>query len=223
MTSPRVVQARPALRAGDRHLVRAGPGRAERAGLAPLRHLHRGDRRGARGRVPAAHVDDAGRSRGGPHGHDRPGEGVQRLCQRERAAGGDRLHRRAGGRQVRPGAAHQPLHGGPVRPLVARPGLQHRAHRRGDRAGIPEQHRARRRPLPGRAVGGPGVRFAARRSRGPAARRLPDVLRDGGPGRLVRAVDDGHVGQSDRHPDREGVRARDRLRQAGSSRPRCPR
>ena len=50
----------------------------------------------------------------------------------------------------------------------------------------------------------PGIRVAARRPRGPAARRLPDVLRDGEPRRLVRALDDGHVGQPDRHADRRG-------------------
>ena len=41
--------------------------------------------------------------------------------------------------------------------LVARSRLQHRAHRRGDRAGVPQQHGARRRALSDRAV---------RRSRG---------------------------------------------------------
>ena len=121
------------------------------------------------------------------------------------------------------GPAHQPVHGEPVRPLVAGARLQHRAHGRGDRAGVSEQHRARRRALSGRAVGGAGRRFAARRSRGPPARRLPDVLRDGEPRRLVRPLDDGHVGQSDRHPG--GARSSDwrSASASGSSRPRCRR
>ena len=58
---------------------------------------------------------------------------------------------------------------------------------------------------------------------GPPARRLSDVLRHGEPRRLVRAVDDGHVGQSDRRPDRARVRAGDRLRQVARRRPRCRR
>ena len=49
--------------------------------------------------------------------------------------------------------------------------------------------------------------------RGSTARRLPDVLRDGEPGRLVGPLDDRDVGQSDRHPGRAGVRADDRVRE----------
>ena len=52
------------------------------------------------------------------------------------------IDRRAGRGEVGPRQAHQPLHGQPLRRLVARPRLQHRAHRRGDRAGLPEQHGA---------------------------------------------------------------------------------
>ena len=55
---------------------------------------------------------------------------------------------------------------------------------------------------PGRAVGGAGIRLAPD---DPEGRRLGGYLMfcgDGEPRRLVRAVDDGHVGQSDRHPGR---------------------
>ena len=214
MIEPRPArQARTALRAGARHLVRAGSGGAHRTGLAPVRDLRRVDRRGAGGRVPAPHVHDAG---GGGRGDDRhalAGEGLRRLRQRERAAGGDRLSRRAGGREIGSRPAHQPVHGQPLRPVVAGARIQHRAHGRRDRAGVPEQHRARRRAVPDRAVGGAGIRLAARRPRGPPAGRLPDVLRDGEPRGLVRALDDGHVRQPDRHPDRAGVRTGNRLRQ----------
>ena len=60
-------------------------------------------------------------------------------------------------------------------------------------------------------VQGSGLR--ARRPRGPAARRLPHVLRDGEPRGLLRPLDDGHLCQSDRRADRAEVRGRDRLRQ----------
>ena len=50
-------------------------------------------------------------------------------------------------------------------------------------------------------------------SRRTAARRLPDVLRDGEPRRLFRALDDGHFRQPDRRADRAESRARDRVRE----------
>ncbi len=67
---------------------------------------------------------------------------------------------------------------------------------------VPEQHCARRRALPDRAVGGAGLGLPARRSRG---RRLGGYLMfcgDGEPGGVVGAVDDGDVGQPDRHAGR---------------------
>ena len=206
-----------------RPLADAGSGGTHRAGLAPVRRVRRGHRVGAGGRVSAAHVDDARRRGGSAHRHDLAGAGVRRLRQRERAAGRDRVPRRAGGRQVRTGTSDQPVHGEPFRPLVARARLQHRADRRGDRAGVSEQHGARRRPLSGRAVRGARRGLAARRSGGSTAGRLSDVLRDGEPRRLLRAVDDRHVGQSDRPADRAGFRARHRLRQVAASRRRCRR
>ena len=48
-------------------------------------------------------------------------------------------------------------------------GLQHLPGRRRDRAGVPEQHRALRRPLPARALGGRGGGRAARATRAGAA------------------------------------------------------
>ena len=75
----------------------------------------------------------------------------------------------------------------------ARSRLQPRAHRRGHRAGVPQQHGARRRALPDRAVRRQGSGLRARQPRGAAARRLPHVLRDGEPRGLLRPLDDGHL------------------------------
>jgi Sodium:sulfate symporter transmembrane region len=59
----------------------------------------------------------------------------------------------------------------------------------------------------------PRARARARRPRRPAAGRLPHVLRDGEPRGLLRALDDGHLGQPDRRADRAEGRARDRVRE----------
>ena len=206
-------QARGAFRVRARHLVLPGSGRTHGARLAPVRRLRRGHRLGADQRVPAAHGLDAGRRRHRPDRDDQAGAGLLGLRQFERAAGGDRVHRRAGGGEVGPGQARQPLHGQPLRRLVARPRLQHRAHRRGHRAGLPEQHGARRRAVPDRALRRQGGGLGARGSREPAPGRLPHVLLDGGPRGLLRAVDDGHLRQPDRRADRPAGRARDRLRE----------
>jgi len=66
-----------------------------------------------------------------------------------------------------------PLHGQPVSATRRWAGLQHRAHRCGDRAGVSFQHRARRRPVSGRAVGGDRVRVA---TDDPEGRRLGGYL-----------------------------------------------
>ena len=58
---------------------------------------------------------------------------------------------------------------------------------------------------------------------GAPARRLPDVLRHGEPRGVVGAVDDGDVGQSDRHPGGEGVRAARSASASGCSSPACRR
>ena len=84
------------------------------------------------------------------------------------------------------GPADQPVHGEPVRRLCAGSRLQHRADRRGHRAGVSQQHGARRRALPDRAFRGQGSGLRTRRSRGTATRRLPDVLRDGRASRSLR-------------------------------------
>ena len=60
----------------------------------------------------------------------------------------------------------------------------------------------------------------------PQGRRLGGYLMfcaHGEPGRLVGALDDGHVGQPHRHPGGAGVRRRDRLRQVAASPRRCRR
>ena len=156
-------EARDAFRGRARHLVLPRSGRAHGARLAPVRRLRRGHRVGADRRLPAAHGLDAGRGRHRPDRDDQAGAGLLGLRQLERAAGGDRLHRRAGRGEVGPRQARQPLHGQPLRRLVARPRLQHRAHRRGHRAGLPEQHGARRRALPDRALRRQGGGLEARR------------------------------------------------------------
>ena len=201
-----------ALRDRDRHLVLPGSGRAHGAGVAPVRGLRRGHRVGADRRVPAAHGLDARRGRRRSHRDDHAGAGLLGFRQFERAARGGRVHRRAGGGEVGSRPAHQPLHGEPLRRLLARPRLQHRADRRGHRAGVPQQHGARRRALPDRAVRGQGGGLQARGPRRTAARRLPHVLRDGEPRGLFRPLDDGHLVQPDRRADRAESRARDRLR-----------
>ena len=181
--------------------------------LASLRHIHRRHRIGPGRSFSAPHLNDAGGGRGGSHRHAVTRAGVRRLRQRERAAGSDRVPRRPGDRQIGPRTAHQPIHGESIRPLAARHRLQHRAHGCADRSSVSEQHGARRRPLPRRAVGRAGIRLAPRRSAGTAARRISHVLRHGEPRGLVGALDDGDLGEPDRHPDRAALRDRHRVRQ----------
>ena len=205
--------AAPAVRHRHRHLARAGAGGPHRAGVAPVRDLRRLHRGRAGRRVPAADVDHARRRGGRADRHHPGGEGLRRLREPQRAAGRHRVPGRAGGREVGARAPHQPVHGRPLRRLVARTGVQHRADRRRHRAGFPQQHGARRGAVPDRAVRRAGIGVATGRPGGTAARRLPDVLRHGEPRRVVGAVDDGDVGESDRAAGRQGVRHRDRLRQ----------
>ena len=224
MTQTRIEsQAGGALRDRARNLVLPGPGRTHRSGVAPVRGLRRGHRVGAYRRVPAAHGLDARRGRHRSHRDDHAGTGVLGFRQFERAARGDRIHRRAGRGEVGSRPADQPLHGEPLRRLLARSRLQHRADRRGHRAGLPQQHGARRRALPDRAVRGQGGGLQARGSRRTPARRLPHVLRDGEPRGLFRALDDGHLLPT-RSPCRSRRKPGSRSTSAsGSSPPRCRR
>ena len=162
-------EARGALRDRDRHLVRPGSGRSHGSGVAPVRGLRRGHRVGAARRVSAPHGLDARRGHRRSHRDDHTGAGVFGFRQFERAARGGRVHRRAGGGEVGARPTDQPLHGEPLRRLLARSRLQHRADRRGHRAGVSQQHGARRRALPDRAVRGQG-----------SGLRSPTIPRDAG-------------------------------------------
>ena len=142
-----------AVRAGDRHLADARSGWVDRASLAPVRRVRIGDRVGADRLISAADLHAARGRGGGPDRHGLAGEGLRGLCQRQRAAGRDCVPGRARRREVGTGPAHQPVHGEPVRPIVARTCLQHRHHGRAHCAGVSEQHRARRRAVSDRAVG----------------------------------------------------------------------
>ena len=180
--------------------------------MASVRGVCGGDLVGACWRLFAPHgLDDRGRRRRA-HRDDHAGTGLLGFCEFERVASRDRIHRRAGRGEIRSRPAHQPLHGEPLRRILARSRLQHRADRRGYRAGIPQQHGTRWRALPHRAVRVERGGFQSRRPRGAAARRLSDVLRDGEPRRVFRALDDGHLRQPRRLADRAEIRARDRLR-----------
>src|SRR5689334_25342680 len=56
-----------------------------------------------------------------------------------------------------------------------------------------------------------GIGLPTRRSRGSPFGRIPNVLRYGEPGRLVRFVDDGYLGKSHCDPGSQGVRLRSRI------------
>jgi DASS family divalent anion:Na+ symporter len=96
------------------------------------------------------------------------------------------------------GTTDQPARGDRFRQIDPRPGLQHLHHRRPDRSRLSEQHGARRRALPDHSVACPEQRLASRGREQAPPGRLPDVLRHGQPQRLVGAVADRHLGQSDR-------------------------
>ena len=94
-----------------------------------------------------------------------------------------------------------------LRAVDARPRLQHLPGRRRDRAGLPEQHRPLRRPLPARPLARRGGGGEAGRRGPPAPRQLPDVLGHREPHRLVGALVHGD--------GREPARGRDRARRYG--------
>ena len=151
----RLVKQVLSVRPGARHLVHADTGGADERGLASVRHLRGGDLLGHSERIPAP---DGLAARGGgtrayPHG--RPRQGLRRLRQRERAPRRGRLPRRQRGREVGARTAHQPACGERIRAIHARAGLQHLSHRCLDRAGVSEQHGARRRALPDHPFPGP--------------------------------------------------------------------
>ena len=198
---------------GTRHLAHAHPRGADPRSLAPLRHLRRRHLRRHRECLPAADLGLAGRRHRGAEQHARPGQGLRRFCQPQRAAGRGGLPRRAGRGQVRAGPAHQPEGRVAVRQVHAGPGLQHLHHRRADRPRLPEQHRARRRALPDHPGTGPEQRLGARGRGQTAPRRLPDVLRHGQPGHFLGAVAHRHVGEPDRRLAGGRARAEGRFRQ----------
>ncbi len=167
--TPLAPEARAAIRARDRHLVYPGAGRPDRERVAPVRGVHRSHRLRARQRVSAADGLDDRRSDRRPHRDDHARTGILGFRQCERPARGRRVHRRAGRGEVGARPADQPLVGEPVRWLTPWPRLQHRDHRRGHRTGISQQHGARRRAVPDRAVRGHGSRL-----------RRPTTPRDGG-------------------------------------------
>ena len=195
------------------------PRGADRAGLAPLRDLRRGHL--SPSSWPPFRCLTAAMLAAGAAvltGHDRARQGLRRLRQRQRAPRGRGVSRRQQRREVRTRAPHQLPGGERVRAIDARAGLQHLPHRRGHRAGLPEQHRPERRALSDRPLARPGRGLEAGRREHAAGRRLSHVLRHGEPRRLLGALDDGHVGEPDRRRDRAPVRPEDQLRLVASRR-----
>ena len=118
---------------------------------------------------------------------------------------------RAGRGEVRSRRAGRPRARRRLRPIDARTVVQHLSRRRGDRAGVSEQHRAVGRPLPSCGFARRGGRREARRSVAAPARKFPDVLGHCQPGAVIGVVADRHGGQSAWQRDREKRRCRDRL------------
>ena len=161
----------------------------------------------------AAHGLDARRGRGCAHRDDHAGTGLLGLRQLERAARGDRVHRRAGRGEVGARPADQPLHGEPLRRLLARAGLRHRAHRRGHRAGLPTA--TRRAAACSSRSSCPWPRARAP-SRGPRGRRLGGYLMFCAMAGLAVSSALWMTAtscQPDRRADRAEGRARDRVRE----------
>ena len=155
-------ETRDTFRDRDRHLVCPDTSRSHRAGVASLRGLRRRHRVRAHRLFPAPDgLNDRRRDRRS-HRDDHAGAGVLGLRQFQRPAGGDRVHRRAGGGEVGARPADQPLDGEPLRRLAARSCLQPGVHRRAHRAGVPQQHGARRRAVPDRALHRQGSGLRAR-------------------------------------------------------------
>ena len=195
---PQAGQTSLRIRPGAGHLVRAGPGRADQRGLAPVRRVCGRDLLGHRQRLSAA--DRVAARRGGRRAdrHGRPGQGVRRFRELERAAGRGRVPGGECGGEVRTRTPHQPARGERVRTLHARIGIQHLFHRCPDRAGVSEQYGARRRALPDHSFTRPERRLHAGRSGKSPPGRLSHVLRHGEPERLVGPVAHGHLRQPDR-------------------------
>ena len=96
---------------------------------------------------------------------------VVRLRQRHHRAHHRRVPGRPGGGQVRPRRADRPRRGAGLRPFHAGAVVQPVPGGRGDRAGLPEQHRAIGRAVLAGRLAGRHRRRAARRSVARAARR----------------------------------------------------
>ena len=161
--------------------------------------------------------------RRGAHRAAPAGRRVRRLRQRHHPA-----HRRrvSGGRirgEVRSRHARRALDRQPVRPIDARPLVLDLPARRGDRAGVSQQHGALRRALSAGVLAGERGGRDARSTGSPAGRRVPDVLGHRQPERVVGAVADGDGRQPARHGDGARVRRRDRLRAMAARRVACRR
>ena len=206
-------ETRGTFRDRARHLVCPDTSRSHRAGVASVRGLLRRHRVRAHQLFPAPDGLDDRRRHRRSHRDDHAGAGVLGFRQFECPAGGDRVHRRAGGGEVGARPADQPFDGEPLRRLAARSCLQPGVHRRAHRAGVPQQHGARRRALPDRALHRQGSGLRARQPRGPAPRWLPYVLLDGRPRALFCPLADVQLLQPDRRADRAEFRVQYQLRQ----------
>ena len=209
---PQAGQTSLRIRPGAGHLVRAGPGRADQGGLAPVRRVCGRDLLGHRQRLSAP--DGVAARRGGSRAdpHRGPGQGLRRFREPERAAGRGRVPGGECGGEVRTRTPHQSARGERIRTLHARIGIQHLSHRCPDRAGVSEQYGARRRALPDHSFTRPERRLHAGRSGQAPPGRLSHVLRHGEPERLVGPVAHGHLRQPDRRLAGSAVRREDRLR-----------
>ena len=114
-------------------------------GVAPVRALRRRHLLRHRRRVPDPHRLGAGRRGHRPDGDADSRPGLRRIREFDDPAHRHGLPRGAGRREVRPGPAPRPSRREPVRPVDARPVLQHLPGGRPDRARVPEQHGAGRR------------------------------------------------------------------------------
>ena len=204
---------RPGRRPGPRarHLVLPGARGPRARGVAPLGALRRRDRVGRDRRVSHPDLLRPRPGRGGPHRDAAAGQGLLGLRQRHDPPDRRRLPRGARRRQVRAGRASGPPRRERLRALDARPRLQRLPGRRRHRAGLPEQHRPLRRPLPARALGGRGGGRAPGGGGPPAPRQLPDVLGHREPDRLLGSLVHGHGREPARGGDRPRLRPRDRV------------
>ena len=200
------------MRPGRRHLVRAGPSRADHGGLAPVRRVRGRDLLGHRERISAPDGLAARRRHCRADRHRGPGQGLRRFRERERAAGHSRLPGGECSGEVRPRTSHQSARSERMRTVHSGTGLQHLSHRCPDRAGVSEQYGARRRALSDHSFTRPERRLHARRRRQAPSGRLSHVLWYGEPQRLVGSLAHGHLRQPDRRLAGRAVRLEDRLR-----------